>query len=1074
MSHIFISYSRKDLDFAQKIVDTLAANDLDTWIDWKDIPPAEEWLQEIYQGIEGANAFLFLISPDSLASRVCNLELEHAVKNGKRIIPIIIRDPDSESVPESLSKLNWIFYRHGQDDLEKANEKICKTIRTNYKWANYHTRLQVKALEWSGKKIDDLLLRGKELREAEKRLAENYTDPQPTDEQRNYLLESQKYEKRKRIRTALVLSIGLIVVAISALVARRQSDSAIVSEATAQAERSRADEQSKISFARRLANPAQLLFQEEYSDQLIPVLLATQSMKAYPSVEAAQILQTHILAAPTTQLKNDNSVLSIAFSPDGMFLISGSSDGTARIWDVNAGQEVSRRSHDDEVGIVAVHPSGKWVASGSDDGAIQIWETSTGDLVSQFMHDSAVHDLAFSPDGMQLVSGSSDGTARVWNVFTGEELSRMVYNSFVATVAFSPDGKWVASGGCDEFDVEWACRSGSARVWEAKTGRELSRVDYGYYVLAIAFSPDGSWVVAGVAPWGNNLQIWEASTGKVVSTMSSFHKSGVWTVAFSPDGNWVAAGGCDKRSGMKTPCYEGSARVWDSTTGEEVALLPHAGDVQTIEFSPDGKLIASGGNDGLARVWQVNKNQEIAQLPHEGIILSVTFSPDGNRVASAGSNAIIRMWNLSENGTNPRQISDDKAGYRSSVSFSPDGKWVASDRCDQRLSGFSIPICASNKAHVWEVSTGQEVSSISHNDEISAIAFNPDGQWVASGGRDGVILIWQSSTGHEQTRLLHDEEVSSIVFSPDGNLIASGSADSTARIWNAKTGDELFRMRHDDAITSIAFNPSGDQILTGSKDSTLRLWNTFTGKEITLMLHDAPVTSIAFSPDGKMLLSGSEDGTARIWDAITGEEISRMVHSGKVNDVAFIPDSNWVVSISDDRTARVWDAATGDEIVRVNHEYAVRVMAVSEDGKWIVTGEEQRPFTGAISVDEAKTLVNSTIRVWETSSGKEIARMTHDNNFNNSVGIPGGIRSVAFSPDGKWIVSADEVGYVIAWLYRPEDLIDYACKHLPRNFTLVEWKQYNGENIPYQITCDPAIYPNAMIPEDAQAYLDSQ
>lgn len=1061
MSHIFISYSRKDLTFAQKIVDALAVNDLDTWIDWKDIPPAEEWLQEIYQGIEGANAFLFLISPDSLASRVCNLELEHAVNNGKRIIPIIIRDPESESVPKSLSKLNWIFYRHRQDDLEKANEKICKTIRTNYKWVNYHTRLQVKALEWSGKKIDDLLLRGKELREAEKRLAENYTDPQPTDEQRNYLLESQKYKKRKRIRTSLVLSIGLIVVAISTLVAWRQSDSAIVSEATAQAEKSRADEQSKISFARRLANPAQLLFQEEYSDQLIPVLLATQSMKAYPSVEAAQILQTHTLAAPTTQLKNGNSVLSIALSPDGMFLISGSSDGTARIWDVNTGQEVSRISHDDEVGIVKFHPSGKWVASGSDDGAIQIWETATGNLVSQLVNDGAVRDLTFSPDGMQLVSGSSDGTARVWSVFTGEELSRMVYNSFVATVSFSPDGKWVASGGCDEFDVEWACRSGSARVWEANTGRELSRVDYGYYVSAIAFSPDSKWVIAGVAPWGSNLQIWEASTGKVISRMSSFHASGVWAVAFSPDGKWVAAGGCDKRSGMKNPCYAGSARVWEAQTGEEVALLPHAGDVQTIEFSPDGKLIASGGNDGLARVWQVNKNQEIAQLPHEGMILSVTFSPDSNGVASAGSNAMIRLWNLSENGTNPRQISDDKAGYRSSVSFSPDGKWVASDRCDQRLSGFSIPICSSNKAHVWEVSSGQEISNIAHDAEIRIISFNQDGRWVASGSRDGVVLIWHPTTGQVQSRLIHDEEITSIAFSPDGRLIATGSVDTTARIWNIDTGDELSRLAHDDAVTSIAINPGGDQIITGSLDDTLRLWDISTGKELFLLHHDGFITSLSFSPDGSKILSGSEDGTIRLWDAVTGEEILRMTHSEIVNEVAFIPNSNWVASISNDKTARIWDAATGDEIVRVNHEYAVRAMAVSKDGKWIATGEEQRPFTGAISVDEARTLINSTVRVWETSSGREIARMTHDNNFNNSVAIPGGIRSVAFSPGGKWIVSADEVGYVIAWLYRPQDLIDYACKHLPRNFTLAEWEQYIGENISYQATC-----PNLPIPEE--------
>jgi hypothetical protein len=126
MSHIFISYSRKDIDFAEKIVKELANDNLDTWIDWKSIPKGEDWEQEIYHGIEGANAFLFLISPDSVQSEACNNEIDYAVKNGKLVLPIVIRNTDFQSIPPEILKQKWIFYREGQDESEQAIKELSK------------------------------------------------------------------------------------------------------------------------------------------------------------------------------------------------------------------------------------------------------------------------------------------------------------------------------------------------------------------------------------------------------------------------------------------------------------------------------------------------------------------------------------------------------------------------------------------------------------------------------------------------------------------------------------------------------------------------------------------------------------------------------------------------------------------------------------------------------------------------------------------------------------------------------------------------------------------------------------
>ena len=235
MSHIFISYSRSDLKLAQKIVDALSACKLDTWIDWKSIPKGEDWEQEIYRGIEEADAFLFLISPDSVKSEMCNREIAHAVKNGKRILPVFIADAENKRIydvtdqflyneqKEEIHRRNFIICRQGSDEFNTAIGEIQTTIHTDYEWVKYHTKLLVKALDWERHKDDSRLLRGKELRESYRllALAGKDTYPVPTDLQRQYLSASQKHENRLVSRTRLfgsVFLVTLILVGIAGIV----------------------------------------------------------------------------------------------------------------------------------------------------------------------------------------------------------------------------------------------------------------------------------------------------------------------------------------------------------------------------------------------------------------------------------------------------------------------------------------------------------------------------------------------------------------------------------------------------------------------------------------------------------------------------------------------------------------------------------------------------------------------------------------------------------------------------------------------------------------------------------------
>ena len=171
MANVFISYSRKDLQVARQLTEAFKGQDLDFWIDWEGIPPTVDWWREIESGIEKADVFLFLISPDSCKSKVCKQEIEHAIKNGKRLIPVVVREIKDDEKPEGLSHLNWIFFREG-DEFDPDFNKLMTAIKTDYEWVQTHRELLVKALEWERSNHEDsLLLHGKELRDAEFQLA---------------------------------------------------------------------------------------------------------------------------------------------------------------------------------------------------------------------------------------------------------------------------------------------------------------------------------------------------------------------------------------------------------------------------------------------------------------------------------------------------------------------------------------------------------------------------------------------------------------------------------------------------------------------------------------------------------------------------------------------------------------------------------------------------------------------------------------------------------------------------------------------------------------------------------------
>lgn len=198
MAKVFISYSRKDIEFAKRLTAKLQKSDLDFWIDWEGIPPTVDWWNEIEKGIEEADIFLFLISPDSAKSTVCRREIECAAKNGKRLIPVVVRETEAEETPSALQHLNYIFFRDS-DDFENSLTRLLTAIQTDYEWAAIHRRLQVKALEWQRNHEEkSFLLRGKDLEDAEAQLNVNHNkDPHPTALQLEFVRQSARLQSEE-------------------------------------------------------------------------------------------------------------------------------------------------------------------------------------------------------------------------------------------------------------------------------------------------------------------------------------------------------------------------------------------------------------------------------------------------------------------------------------------------------------------------------------------------------------------------------------------------------------------------------------------------------------------------------------------------------------------------------------------------------------------------------------------------------------------------------------------------------------------------------------------------------------
>ncbi len=598
----------------------------------------------------------------------------------------------------------------------------------------------------------------------------------------------------------------------------------------------------------------------------------------------------------------------------------------------------SLRAQRQDVWSVAFSPDGRRLVSGSGPwyqpqsaatAALAVREVETGrEVFSRRGWKGAVQAVAFSPDGKRVVAGtgttgaSASAVLTCHDAATGEVLwTTSEPETNILSLAYSADGKTIASG-CGGFNNYETI--GYVRLRDAATGKARGQVPGGPGgVACVAFSPDGRQLALTSR---GTVDIWDLSSHAIARQLRG-HQEFVYAVAFSPDGRWIASGGWDR-----------AIRLWDRNTGMLVrSFVGSRGFVRGLAFRPDGKQLISCSEDRGLRLWDVASGRSLASFHgHTGFVHCVAFSPDGAQAASGGMDGSIKLWPAAAPDT--QVLFRNGSGWVGTVAFHPDGQRVATAH--------------DGDLRVWDPRTGEEHWSVVGPRGLMGrigLVFSPDGRFLIASSPDGGINLWNADTGHLERKLARPpSSIQSAACTPDGLRLATAGGDGTITLWNLTSGKvERQLTGHRAAVNAVAFSPDGQRLASASEDQQVMLWNALSGALLmTLRGHKTGVRDVAFAPDGRWVASvggqyrGTPGAEVFIWDAARGDLLRRLEgHTGLVTAVAFFPDGTRVATASDDRTLKLWDPRTGDDVFTLRgHTSGVVSLAISRDGHQVVSG----------------------------------------------------------------------------------------------------------------------------------------
>jgi WD40 repeat protein len=928
MADVFVSYSRSDAEFVSRLAEDLKQRGKDVWVDVDGIRDAEVFPDALRRAIEGSDAFVFVISPDSVGSGFCEQEVTHASALNKRIVPLALHPVPDEQIPEEIRLRNWIPVGE-----ETGVERVLAAIETDLEWERQHTRVTVRALQWEQAGRDrSVLLRGSELADAERWLAAGAgKDPGPTALEQEYLLAARQAASRRQrtltgaVSVMLVVAVGLLVFA---LISR---ENAVSAESTANAQRLAALSETQLSV-----DPERAV--------LLAIAAVRKDATYGPSgtmfaLRAALDASTIRYRLPPAGEQTSCGVLYPAFdpSPGSNLVAEGTCYGKIRFLDARNGrlERVVTVGSPTQQAVLLAYPGRRAILVGAVGNRLVALDPTTAAVVRR---GPVIPDIGGVAADMNAPLIAAQGRAPfghrgvfvVWNYRTGREiwihpplpLAYLINLSFAApgtlALAFQGDAGGPGLALYDYIDRRVvATRPGSANIAQSTDGRTLA---------VSLVRADGTGTIELL-----NAQTLAPKRGFVPPTFSN--PQGPLGLAFSLDDRLLAYG-----------LHDGSAGVLDTSTGAVVDKYPVATQFVTgLTISPDDRLLITASGDGTAQAERIG-DRALRTIPVGGSIPELSVVPNGFAAIALGPRpgegvVVERYTDAGRDVGSPLVMSHQ--AQQVDASLSPDGT-LATDvpappsALSAPMPEWSVPGRRIVRTITFPNGPGTD-PVISPGDDLLVTGIGPP-QGVNTPGPTTLVLI-DLRTGLRRTLPSPTGQGFSwqaYAFSRTGAAVAAGSESGQAGVWNTATGRRLGALiQIPGNVNSLAFSPDGRSLAIASSNGTVYVARMpLSTATRPLNASTQSVQAVAYSPDGRYLATVGLDNTARVYDArsLTELRVIQLPQAGQ--GVAFTTDSRDLLIWDAASTVTLWDACTDCEnpsaLVRLARTRVTRSLTAAE------------------------------------------------------------------------------------------------------------------------------------------------
>ncbi|QPC83313.1 toll/interleukin-1 receptor domain-containing protein [Phototrophicus methaneseepsis] len=896
ISQAFVSYSRRNKLFVQRLEKALNDHGLEVWVDWEDIPPSADWWREIQAGIAAADNFIFIISPESVTSEVCAREIEYGVETHKRFIPVLLKevtDPTHQAlIPPAINTPNWIFFRE-QDDFDAAVDTLVETIQTDLQHVQAHTRFLVKAREWDSHQRDNsYLLRGTEVQLAENWLIHAEEErPAPSELHRTYILESRRAQNARQ-RTQLISALVALVVSVVLLVF------AVVQTLNLDERNEELAEQITISEANlRRARNTQSLFLTTLSDQEL----------AQGNGQSALLL----------------ALESMRFINNGIYHIQSYEALTAAI--LSPVQEVAvLRQNGQAMTVTGWDTSGTRLLTSGDDGTARLWGAD-GALIQTFRHaaEGVSVQAGWSADNLRVYTWGGD-EATIWSI-EGVELARLNHEGDQVTrVTWRSDGNRIMTIALPTADCTDECTY-ILRVWNADgTLRGIYDTARARTVPEVSWNED--WSRAVVTGTSGFVVLDDAL--EPVSSHSGAIGSGT---------DWNAAG--DRY--ITQPTFTTAASLW-GTDGNVLAELSGARSARDVTFSPDSRFSLAWSGE-IVSFWDMSGETTFTTPPPEGTRFASVFWLPGEAAEAAllardascasGDVCTFTLQMVSPNGEDVTTITFESELGAASVTPNPAGGQILVNAC----SAVRLFNLRGDLMQTIPIPTGQPTTCVgvwSDTGEHLYVQWGP------------VVSLWRADGAPVDT-LEHPFLASDTRWVADGTLIAVTSPTAETQIWDTN-GDRVLNFDYGVAAQPLAFNDSHTHVAVPTAQGVVHLWRMVDTTEPTLDL--TVWDGLVWSEDRSLVLTWRDD-TLYLWQT-DGTRLGTLNDGLPIADAVFSDDNSEVLFVDNSPTncetdcsyrARVWDTTTGAVTASYEHTVPLAEADWNADDTRIIVETARRP-----------------------------------------------------------------------------------------------------------------------------------